>query len=62
MLPAMVADEDCQVRYEVAQRIAPADLGPLLDDEDDIVRETARQRLEPAIANEPGKTGDTRSH
>ncbi|WP_367222888.1 hypothetical protein [Mesorhizobium sp.] len=38
-------DPDFRVRFTVAERIAPEELGPLLDDDDEAVHNVARERF-----------------
>lgn len=45
LLSRLRSDADWRVRYEVASRIALRELGPLADDEDELVRDMARGRL-----------------
>ena len=41
----MAGDPDFRVRFTVADRIPVGELGRLVEDEDELVRETARERL-----------------
>ena len=46
-LKLLAADEDLRVRFTVVERAPVAELSRFLDDPEDVVREVARQRLEP---------------
>jgi hypothetical protein len=52
-LPTLSTDSDWRIRYEVAQRAAPEAIGPLVADEDPLVRECAQQRRRDAGLPEP---------
>ena len=61
--PALfVGDEDLRVRHEVAEAGAAADVAQLLDDEVDVIRETAAARLAELGAPAPDLEGEGDVH